>query len=209
MTKKLFIIIFLIFFILFSLTLSSYASDEYSLILESNGKYYAFFPFNEYMGLDIPDMTVKYAVYYSPDIYFVLRETSYGYDFHSSSSPFYYDSASNSLKTVSSNTNVETVTFSYSKKTWSANGSTKRDISLNDGTILLSSDDITNKDGSELFFKKFVKLSPLVRTVSNIELNQSVTKEIILLLPIVLTVIITYISMRKAISFTKNKIRNA
>ena len=204
-----FLVIVLLFFIF---SISSYANTDYSVYNKDNNTYHLKLSFKKLLNLDIPEIE-NHVEYSSSDIYFMLIQTSTGYTFYSSSSPFVfkkYDFYNNPQVYTKDSTPYNYIIYSNKTSSWGEFSSSNIFIGMyKKEPLLINSDDITNEEGTQIFYEHTSFYSPLVKTVRSIKTMNSVTYEIISILPVILTLVVGLIGVRKAISFIRKKIRNA
>lgn len=214
MQKKLlftFLVIILLFFIF---SISSYANTDYSVYNKEINTYHLKLSLKKLLNLDIPDITTT-AGFSSSDIYFMFLETEKAgnYNLYISSSPFvivkydYYGQPQ--IKTLN-RSNYIILRYKSSESKWGNEESFDSYITMaNNYKYLIFSDDILDGSTSKVIYNKTNFYSPLVETVRSIKTMNSVTDEIISILPVTLTLIVGLIGIRKAVSFTRKKLRNA
>lgn len=213
MQKKFLLIFILVIMLVFSFSISAYASTDYS-VKEEN--YYKLrINFKEKTNLDFPNFesTQNFS---SSELYFVIVNYTGSnlYRIAISESPFYATSRTSSsiLLKTEDNTPIYAYDLSGSYKedgsVWNYMGSPMSMIAFSEtlSPIIISSDDLYY-EGKELLYEKYIK-SPIVKTLSSVE-EMNVMSEVINVLPVVLIVFITLIGIRKAISFSRKKLRNA
>jgi len=209
MYKKLLTTLFLIILLIFTFTISSYASTKYSF-LRTDGNYDLEISFKEQTHLDLPDFHA-YLAFESPDIHFFLVKFSYEADIthnlYISQTPFIVSKKNSSSITFTNTDGSSIRCYNYNAKSgyFSANHSSSTVYYSLSDEIIMSSDNIT--DGNEVISYTYSK-SPLVRTTRTFG-NMNVLSEVISILPVVLTVVIGILAIKKAYSFIKNKLRNA
>ena len=163
-------------------------------------------------GLNFPD--ISYSGKYNPQYFILFEDISYNrYWFYATESPMYiselYDSKYKLM--LKNGYGYEFILDYQSGKTSFAVNkaiyfSTFSGNYVYPNRILYSSYDIYYND--ELVVEAY-GTTPLLKSVRSVKTLDSVLNETISILPITLTVVVGLVAIRKGISFTTKKIRNA
>lgn len=214
MKGKILTTILLIIILISMLAVNSYASTDYSVYNKETNMYYLKLSFKKLIDLDIPDLKSS-SEYSSSDIYFILFETERKgtYSLYISSSPFVvvsYDYYKQPFVNTVDRTSFVYIKYNSSTSSWENETNTTTKFSMaNNYKYLIFSDDIVDESTGEVVYTKTNFYSPLVKTVRSINAMNTVTSEIVSILPVTLTIVVGLIGIRKAIAFTRNKLRNA
>ena len=208
MKRKLLLTFILIVTLCFSFTITSFASSDYSEKL-NNGMYIDI-NFNKQTHLKLPfnDFNSKYSLNFNDsDVYFLLYyDSQNGYYMIVCDDPIYISNIKDNLITIKTDTSYTLFQFrdNYWYRFMQSFTSTELTTEFHD--VLMCSDNLSYN--GEIIINKYTK-SPLARTFQKIDTSNTVMKEILLLLPVVLVVIVGFIGIRKGIKFIKRKTQNA
>lgn len=209
MQKKFLFTISLILILVSIFTINSYASSEFSFSFKDKKIYY-----ND-EKLDFPDISSS-QVKIEPK-YFTLYKNGDNYWFFISEYPFYLSDYKTQWYTNQQGQfncdEGQVVEFVLNKgsTSWRYNRtSTCPYVSTGNNWhsryALYCNYDLKYKDEIVVYA---YGTTPLLKTMRSIKTMNTVTSEIVSILPITLTVLVVFIGVRKAVAFTRNKLRNA
>lgn len=218
MTKKFLLIFFMIILLLFSFSINTYASTEYSVYSEDNNGWYIQFSDEMKKDLELPNKEVPLYLN-SENIYFILfKNSSDIYYMIISQQPIVgaYNNSDNPYYSIRPN-NYTAFTGIYKCSSidseWELykNNAFSYSYYITNNLLFCSDDVVSSQNSSESLISKtiYTPKPSLTRIVRDIELTTTVTKEIVSILPVTLTVVISLIAIRKGISFIQENLRNA
>lgn len=209
MRKKFLLTFLLILILVFTCTVNSYATSEFTFTFKDKKIYYN----NE--KLDFPD--ISYSNMKSEPKYFTLYKNGDNYLFFGSDSPCYLSDYKTQWYTnEQAQFNCDegkVVEFILSKgsSSWKYNTTEtcpyiKSGNNYHSRYLLYCNYDLKYKDN---IIVDAYGTTPLLKTMRSVKTMPAVTNEIVSVLPITLTVLVGMISIRKGISFIFRKLRIA
>lgn len=209
MKKKIFITFSLILIFLYILSSSIFAS--------SSGFKYTF----EDRELNIPDVSVSQSLDFKPN-YFLFMYLSPYYYFFASENPGFYDVIRDDYNNIRHYIVFEgkTACFQMNKVkgdtswTYSKTYDPSMRLVLCMGTDLWKSgfkySNYNITYNGELIHSAYIpKYSKFVTNIRSIDVFDTVMKDIISVLPVTLTIVVSLVGIRKAINFIQKKLRSA